>query len=110
MESNKIYCFLFILLSICVIICLSISSLAFYKANEGEWICIAKKCDKWVRGDEWVSQFCRPNENKTDMVCSLVIENKQYNIPLSQLDTTNASACVSDICMVEVKVKQSKGG
>ena len=91
-----------------VVLSLIISIIALYNSFQGEWVCMGNKCLKEVKGDEWVTNFCRPNVDKTDMICKFNIDNKNYEIPLSKLDSDSFKTCMEYECAVKVKVKEAK--
>lgn len=82
-----------------------LSVMALFNSIQGEWICIATKCVESVSGDDWVSWFCRPNENRTDMICRFSINENNYEVPLSQINPENFKSCLREVCMVDVYVK-----
>ncbi len=85
-----------------------LSLLAIWTATSGEWVCIANECTEEVRGDEWISHFCRPNADQTDMICDFNINDQDYSLLLSQLDATTFKSCIKTECMVNVYVKQNR--
>ena len=78
----------------------------------GEWVCIAQTCVDWAYGDDWVTNNCRPqtNGNVTELVCSVVMNDKTYNAPLSILNISTLRSCNEYKCVTEVFVKTSING
>lgn len=109
MEKNKL-----IKIVLTAVLALLLISTGYILVNMygGEWTCIAKRCDKWNYGDAWIQQNCRPNENKTNLFCSITVENKLYeNIPLENIDVSKVKSCADDsyVCEIEVYVKNEGG-
>ena len=68
-------------------------------------VCIAEKCSESVTGDAWATTFCKPNEDKTDIICDFEFQEKKYRVPLSKLNTSMLKSCIAKECAVEVYVK-----
>lgn len=68
-------------------------------------VCIAEKCSESVTGDAWATTFCKPNEDKTDIICDFEFQEQRYKIPLSKLNTSTLKSCIAKECAVEVYVK-----
>lgn len=92
--------------------CFSIHN--FSKLSGWEPVCIAKQCNSWAEGDEWISENCRPTEinNITVLSCEVVVNSQLYNLPLSvikeRINITDLRSCKKDgmICVKEVYIKE----
>ena len=81
-----------------------------------ESVCIAKQCNEWAIGDEWISENCRPKEinGETILNCDVVVDGQLYNIPLSEIkekvNISGLKSCKKDgmICIKEVYIKEAR--
>jgi len=97
----------FVLLAILLIAITTMSAMSFKELYGGQWVCIAKECNEWATGDNWITDNCRPEgegENAT-LVCNLIIEDKEYTAPLSVINLSNVRSCREFDCITEVYVR-----
>jgi len=97
----------FVLLAILLIAITAMSAISFKELYGGQWVCIAKECSEWATGDNWITDNCRPetNGNNTELVCKLIIEDREYNAPLSIINLSNVKSCRQYDCITEVYVR-----
>jgi len=97
----------FATLAIWFIAITAMSAMSFRELYGGQWVCIAKECNEWATGDDWITDNCRPetNGNSTELVCKLTIEDKEYTAPLSIINISNVRSCRQQDCITEVYVR-----
>lgn len=105
MNKTKLIKIWGISITIIALLAFSGAALSLYFYNTGEWVCIATQCTEWVSGDEWVARYCRPIEDKTDMLCKFDINDNHYELPLSKIDATQFKSCIAEQCAASVYVK-----
>jgi len=99
-----------------IVIALILSMYSSLKLIGWEPVCIARQCNNWAVGEEWISENCRPNEvnGETVLTCDIAINGQLYNIPLSDIkervDISDLKSCKKDgmICIKEVYIKEVK--
>lgn len=75
--------------------------------TEGEWVCIAQKCVRYIEGEEWVAQNCKPTGPNNEMICEFMIEDNVFNVPLSGIGNLSAmQSCGEYVCDSEVYVRR----
>jgi len=97
----------FVLLAILIIVITTMSAMSFRELYGGQWVCIAKECDEWATGDNWITDNCRPEgigENTT-LMCNIMIDDKEYTAPLSIINISNVKSCRQYDCITEVYVR-----
>ena len=97
----------FVLLAILIIAITAMSAMSFRELYGGQWVCIAKECDEWATGDNWITDNCRPEgigENTT-LMCNIMIDDKEYTAPLSIINISNVKSCRQYNCITEVYVR-----
>ena len=97
----------FVLLAILIIVVTAMSAMSFRELYGGQWVCIAKECNEWATGDNWITDNCRPEGevgNQT-LVCKLTIDDKEYTAPLSIINLSNVKSCRQYDCTTEVYVR-----
>jgi len=97
----------FVLLAILIIVITTMSAMSFRELYGGQWVCIAKECDEWATGDNWITDNCRPEgigENTT-LMCNIMIDDKEYTAPLSIINISNVKSCRQYNCITEVYVR-----
>jgi len=76
-------------------------------------VCITQRCNKFVQGDEWISQFCRPEGEDDGLVCKVIYNNEEWKVPLTklkeQMNITSIRGCANYICDAEILIKISGG-
>jgi len=97
----------FVLLAILIIVITAMSAMSFMELYGGQWVCIAKECNEWATGDNWITDNCRPEtiNESTELVCKLTIEDKEYTAPLSIINISNVKSCRQYNCITEVYVR-----
>jgi len=97
----------FVLLAILIIVITTMSAMSFRELYGGQWVCIAKECNEWATGDNWITDNCRPEgigENTT-LMCNIMIDDKEYTAPLSIINISNVKSCRQYDCITEVYVR-----
>jgi len=97
------------LLTIGIILSLLMSGYSLFKVFEGEEVAIATDCSKWASGDAWVSHFCRPNEEGTDMICQIDREGDEpvYSLLSSikaSIDINQIKGCIERVDGATIRV------
>ena len=97
----------FVLLAISLIVVTAMSAMSFIELYGGQWVCIAKECNEWATGDNWITDNCRPEGDGVNatLVCKLTIEDKEYTAPLSIINISNVKSCRQYDCITEVYVR-----
>ena len=79
------------------------------KFNNGEWTCIAQKCTKYVTGDEWVKENCKPVGANYEMICEFTYQGEAFSVPLKGItDISNMESCVEYTCDSEVYIRGNR--
>jgi len=73
----------------------------------GEWTCIAKTCNEWAYGDDWITDNCRPEgeENNKTLMCTVSLEGELIKVPLDNINVSLVKSCREFVCVTEVYVK-----
>ena len=97
----------FVLLAISLLAVTAMSGMSFKELYGGQWVCIAKECNEWATGDDWITDNCRPEgeEGNQTLVCNLVIDDREYTAPLSIINISNVRSCKEFDCITEVYVR-----
>ena len=95
---------------IVILVLLNISSVLKIDTLEntiegGQWACIAQKCSEWAYGDDWITDNCRPNENNTQLMCTVLINGENIVVPIDIINISNVKSCRNYDCFSEVFIK-----
>ncbi len=90
-----------------ILLVVFMSVFGFVKVFNGKWVCIAQTCDKWIYGDDWITENCRPDDvgGERKLVCKLTVNEKDYGIPLNLVNISNVKSCSEYKCTAKVFVK-----
>jgi hypothetical protein len=75
------------------------------KDEEG-WACSQYACDKAITAQDWINSNCyiMPNTNN-EVVCKVVVDNKEQLVPLSSINQQALNQCVEARCVQEARVR-----
>ena len=97
-KKYGLYCLVFLIL-----ISVAFSTHTFVNLSGGEWVCIAKQCDEWLEGDEWITKNCRPLNNT--LMCEIEYQGQKYKVPLTEIDTENVKSCNHYACVAKIYIR-----
>ncbi|MDP2907978.1 MAG: hypothetical protein Q8O03_08640 [Nanoarchaeota archaeon] len=71
-----------------------------------KWACSQYACDKTITAQEWVNNNCYTlPDGSNQVVCKVIIENKEQLVPLDKIDTQALNQCIEARCVQEAKVR-----
>lgn len=78
----------------------------FVVKEEEQWVCSQYACDKAITAQDWVNNNCYiMPDTDNDVVCKVVIDDKEQLVPLSSINQEALNQCVEARCVQEVKVR-----
>lgn len=78
----------------------------FAVKGDEQWACAQYACDKAITAQEWVDKNCyKLPDGDSQVVCKVIIDNKEQLVPLNKIDTQSLNQCVEARCVQEVRVR-----